>query len=226
MPAGVVVRLKGGDPFVFGRGGEEALQLREAGVPFEVVPGITAGLAAPAYAGIPVTHRGLSTAVALVTGHTREDSGETALDWEALAAFPGTLVFYMGVSALPAIAAGLLAAGRPADEPAAVIEAGTLPRQRTVTGTLATIADRARRRGGASAVGDRGRGGRRAGPRARLAAGRARSPAATVAVTRARAQASGLARDARASSARGSCRRRRSPCARSRARRSTPRRTT
>ncbi len=108
------MRLKGGDPFVFGRGGEEALMLREAGVPFEIVPGMTAGLAAPAYAGIPVTHRGLSTAVALVTGHTREGEGEEpALDWRALAAFPGTLVFYMGVSALPAIAAGLIDAGRP-----------------------------------------------------------------------------------------------------------------
>ena len=144
------MRLKGGDPFVFGRGGEEALTLREAGVPFEVVPGITAGLAAPAYAGIPVTHRGLSTAVALVTGHTarrRRGQEAAAIDWQALAAFPGTLVFYMGVSALPAIAAGLIAAGRPREEPAAVIEAGTLPGQRTVAGTLATIAEVAREAG-------------------------------------------------------------------------------
>ena len=97
------MRLKGGDPFVFGRGGEEALTLRAAGIPYEVVPGITAGVAAPAYAGIPVTHRGLASAVALVTGHTQEGDGESTrepaagIDWPALAAFPGTLVFYMGV---------------------------------------------------------------------------------------------------------------------------------
>ena len=138
-----VVRLKGGDPFVFGRGGEEALALRAAGIPFEIVPGITAGVAAAAYAGIPVTHRGLSTAVALITGHTREDGAdqETALDWPALAAFPGTLVFYMGVRQLPHIAASLIDAGRAAAEPAAIVERGTLPNQRTVTGTLATIAE-------------------------------------------------------------------------------------
>ena len=93
----MVVRLKGGDPFVFGRGGEEALTLRAAGIPFEVVPGVTAGVAAPAYAGIPVTHRGLASAVALVTGHEDPGKAESALDWPALAAFPGTLVFYMGV---------------------------------------------------------------------------------------------------------------------------------
>src|SRR5580698_9603935 len=104
-----VVRLKGGDPFVFGRGGEEALALRAAGIAFEVVPGVTAGVAASAYAGIPVTHRGLATAVALVTGHTREDGpAESALDWQALAAFPGTLVFYMGVRQLPQIAESLI----------------------------------------------------------------------------------------------------------------------
>ncbi len=145
-----VVRLKGGDPFVFGRGGEEALALRDAGIEFEIVPGVTAGIAASAYAGIPVTHRGLSTAVALVTGHTRAgpgDSGEgeqAAVDWPALAAFPGTLVLYMGVRQLPHIAASLIAAGRPGSQPAAVVEAGTLPTQRTVTGTLATIAEIAR----------------------------------------------------------------------------------
>ena len=98
----IVVRLKGGDPFVFGRGGEEALALRAAGIAFEVVPGVTAGIAAAAYAGIPVTHRGLASAVALVTGHTRSSAAdEPALDWPALAAFPGTLVFYMGVRTLP-----------------------------------------------------------------------------------------------------------------------------
>jgi uroporphyrinogen III methyltransferase/synthase len=133
-----VVRLKGGDPFVFGRGGEEALVLRAAGIPFEVVPGITAGIAGPAYAGIPVTHRELASGVAFVTGH---EDGE--LDWPALAAFPGTLVFYMGVKALPRIAERLLAGGRAAGEPVAVVERGTLPGQRTMRGTLETIAERA-----------------------------------------------------------------------------------
>ncbi len=112
-----VVRLKGGDPFVFGRGGEEALALREAGIAFEVVPGVTSGVAAAAYAGIPVTHRGRATAVALVTGHTREDGAESSLDWPALAAFPGTLVFYMGVRQLPHITESLIAAGRSPQSP-------------------------------------------------------------------------------------------------------------
>src|SRR6185436_11402022 len=92
-----VVRLKGGDPFVFGRGGEEAEALAAAGVPFEVVPGVTAGVAAPAYAGIPVTHRDAASAVAFVTGHEDPEKPDTALDWDALAHFPGTLVLYMGV---------------------------------------------------------------------------------------------------------------------------------
>ncbi len=268
----VVVRLKGGDPFVFGRGGEEALTLRAAGIPFEVVPGITAGVAATAYAGIPVTHRGLASAVALITGHTRTDGARTeagdagqgeagdagqgeagdagqgeagdagqgeagdagqgeagdagqgeasdagrgagdgeaeeaegkqegpkgegevtALDWPALAAFPGTLVFYMGVRQLPHIAASLIAAGRPPSEPAAIVERGTLPHQRTVTGTLATIAERARaqeiRAPSITVVGAV------AGLATELA-WRAPQPLSgrTVAVTRARAQTSGLAR--------------------------------
>jgi uroporphyrinogen III methyltransferase/synthase len=135
-----VVRLKGGDPFVFGRGGEEALVLERAGVAFEVVPGITAGIAGPAYAGIPVTHRDRASAVAFVTGHEDPEKEETALDWAALAAFPGTLVFYMGVRRLPGIAEQLTAHGRPADEPAAVIERGTLPGQRTVRAPLRDIA--------------------------------------------------------------------------------------
>ncbi len=258
-----VVRLKGGDPFVFGRGGEEALALRAAGVPFEVVPGVTAGVAAPAYAGIPVTHRGLSAAVALITGRTRGDApggepgdggggggasggdgggasggdgggasggdgggasggdggdaeeaggggagdgehpegveewaegagDDTDLDWPALAAFPGMLVFYMGVRQLPHIATSLVAAGRPASEPVAVVERGTLPDQRTVTGTLATIAERAREeqvRAPSITV---------VGPVAKLAEQLDWRPplplgGRTVAVTRARAQASGLA---------------------------------
>jgi len=138
-----VVRLKGGDPFVFGRGGEEALALREAGIPFEVVPGVTAGVAASAYAGIPVTHRGLASAVAFVTGHTREDADEE-IDWNGLARFPGTLVFYMGVRELQTIAAALIDAGRPPQQAAAVVEAGTLATQRTVRAPLAEIASAAR----------------------------------------------------------------------------------
>jgi uroporphyrinogen III methyltransferase / synthase len=136
-----VVRLKGGDPFVFGRGGEEGEALREAGVEFEVVPGITAGVAATAYAGIPVTHRDDASAVAFVTGHENPEKEESALDWEALARFPGTLVFFMGVKRLAENAAALIEAGRDADEPAAVIERGTWPGQRTVAATLGTIAE-------------------------------------------------------------------------------------
>jgi uroporphyrinogen III methyltransferase/synthase len=136
-----IVRLKGGDPFVFGRGGEEGEALREAGVEFEVVPGITAGVAATAYAGIPVTHRDDASAVAFVTGHEDPEKTETALDWEALARFPGTLVFYMGVKRLGENAAALIAAGRDPDEPAAAIERGTMPGQRTVEATLGTLAE-------------------------------------------------------------------------------------
>ena len=136
-----VVRLKGGDPFVFGRGGEEGEALREAGIEFEVVPGITAGVAATAYAGIPVTHRDDASAVAFVTGHEDPEKTESALDWEALARFPGTLVFYMGVKRLEENAAALIAAGRNADEPAAAIERGTMAGQRTVEATLGTIAE-------------------------------------------------------------------------------------
>jgi uroporphyrinogen III methyltransferase / synthase len=136
-----VVRLKGGDPYVFGRGGEEAETLRAAEIPFEVVPGITAGVAAAAYAGIPVTHRDAASAVAFVTGHEDPDKPESALDWEALARFPGTLVVYMGVRQLGAITDRLIAAGRPGSEPAALVQRGTLPDQRSVTGTLATLAE-------------------------------------------------------------------------------------
>ena len=136
--AGIVVRLKGGDPFVFGRGGEEAEALREAGVAFEVVPGVTAGVAGPAYAGIPVTHRDAASAVAFVTGHEDPTKPGSALDWGALAAFPGTLVFYMGIRQLPLIASRLVESGRDASEPAAVVERGTLPDQRVV---IATVGD-------------------------------------------------------------------------------------
>jgi len=140
-----VVRLKGGDPFVFGRGGEEAEALKAAGVAFEVVPGVTAGVAAPAYAGIPVTHRDAASAVAFVTGHEDPSKPESALDWDALARFPGTLVFYMGVRALPRIAEALIAAGRDPNEPAAVIERGTMPGQRTVASTLEAVGEEAKR---------------------------------------------------------------------------------
>src|SRR3954452_25482958 len=126
-----VVRLKGGDPFVFGRGGEEAQALVAAGVPFEVVPAVTAGVAAPAYAGIPVTHRDDASAVALITGHEDPAKAETAIDWDALARFPGTLVFYMGVKQLPEISRRLIESGRAPDMPAALVERGTLPGQRS-----------------------------------------------------------------------------------------------
>jgi len=136
-----VVRLKGGDPFVFGRGGEEGEALRAAGIEFEVVPGVTAGVAATAYAGIPVTHRDDASAVAFVTGHEDPDKEESVLDWEALARFPGTLVFYMGVKRLAANAGALIDAGRDADEPAAAVERGTMEGQRTVVATLGTLAE-------------------------------------------------------------------------------------
>ncbi len=192
-----VVRLKGGDPFVFGRGGEEAQALRDAGVPFEVVPGVTAGVAAPAYAGIPVTHRDAASAVAFVTGHEHPTKPDSALDWAALARFPGTLVFYMGVRRLDAIAARLIECGRDANEPAAVVERGTLPGQRTVVATLATIAQRAQEasiRAPAVALV-----GQVAELRDQLCWFEDRPLAGlSVAVTRARAQASGLAARLRA----------------------------
>ena len=137
-----VVRLKGGDPYIFARGGEEALALMEAGLPFEVVPGVTSGVAAPAYAGIPVTHRHVSTSVAFVTGHEDPAKGSTDVDWRRLADSADTLVLYMGVGRLAEISAGLIAAGREPDTPVACVRWGTVPEQRTVTGTLQDIADR------------------------------------------------------------------------------------
>jgi uroporphyrinogen III methyltransferase/synthase len=134
-----VVHLKGGDAFLFGRGGEEAAVLRQAGIPFEVVPGVTAGLAAAACAGIPLTHRQHASAVALVTGHEMATKGPAALDWEALARFPGTLVIYMGLSRLSAITQVLVEHGKAPDTPAAVIEWGTTGRQRTVEASLVTL---------------------------------------------------------------------------------------
>ncbi len=187
-----VVRLKGGDPFVFGRGGEEGEALREAGVEFEVVPGVTAGVAASAYAGIPVTHRDDASAVAFVTGHEDPEKAETALDWEALARFPGTLVFYMGVKRLGDNAAALIAAGRDASEPAAAVERGTMEGQRTVVATLGSLAAAVEREGiGAPAlivVGE-------VVERRETLAWLERRPlhGRRIVVTRARAQASGLA---------------------------------
>jgi uroporphyrinogen III methyltransferase/synthase len=134
-----VVRLKGGDPFVFGRGGEEARALADAGVPFEVVPGVSSAIAAPAYAGIPVTQRGVASSVAFVTGHEDPAKDEQDVDWERLAGAVDTLVLLMGIGQLARIAGRLTAAGRDPATPAAVIEWGTLPRQRTVTGTLGDI---------------------------------------------------------------------------------------
>ena len=136
-----VVRLKGGDPLVFGRGGEEAQALTEAALPFEIVPGVTAGIAAPAYAGIPVTHRGLSTSVTFVTGHEDPDKTAQITNWSALAHSGGTLVLYMAVKSLPRIAGALIGAGMPEEMPAAAIEWGTHPRQRTVVATLGTLAE-------------------------------------------------------------------------------------
>jgi uroporphyrinogen III methyltransferase / synthase len=138
-----VVRLKGGDPFVFGRGSEEAQAMNDASVPFEIVPGITAGIAAAAYAGIPVTHRGLSTSVTFVTGHEDPGKPTTQTNWEALAKSGGTIVLYMGVKTLPAIIDALMKGGMAGEMPAAIIEWGTHPRQRTVVGTLETIAKKA-----------------------------------------------------------------------------------
>lgn len=143
-----VARLKGGDPFVFGRGGEEAQALAKAELPFEVVPGITSAIAAPAYAGIPVTHRDVAASFVVITGHRRmgfdeaENGDVLGLDWEALAAID-TLVFLMGVGTLPVIAEQLLRAGRAPETPVASVRWGTMPAQEVVTGTLADIAERA-----------------------------------------------------------------------------------
>jgi uroporphyrin-III C-methyltransferase len=132
------VRLKGGDPFVFGRGGEEAEALASAGVPFDVIPGVSALSAVPASAGIPITHRGVSAHVTLVSGHSA--AGEE-LDHAQLASVPGTLVVFMGLAQLHRIASGLIAAGRSADTPAAVVSRGTLPGARSVSGALGEIAE-------------------------------------------------------------------------------------
>jgi uroporphyrinogen III methyltransferase/synthase len=143
----IVTRLKGGDPFIFGRGGEEAELLVEAGVPFEIVPGVTSAIAAPAYAGIPLTHREYTSTLAFVTGHEDPTKSETNIDWSALASGIGTLVFLMGVKNLPKIVERLRNHGRAADTPAALVRWGTTTRQATVTGTLENIVDRATKAG-------------------------------------------------------------------------------
>lgn len=138
-----VVRLKGGDPFVFGRGGEEAEVLAKAEIPFEVVPGVTSAVAAPAYAGIPLTHRKYTSSVAFVTGHEDPTKEHSSIDWSKLATAVGTLVFLMGVKNLPGITESLIAAGRDPKTPVALVRWGTTPKQTTVKGTLETIVEHA-----------------------------------------------------------------------------------
>lgn len=154
-PGATIARLKGGDPFVFGRGGEECLELVEAGVEFEVVPGVTAGISVPAYAGIPVTHRGIATSLHIITGHEKDErlachpeqaqrvegSSVSGLDFPALAKCPGTLVFYMGISNMDFIARRLMECGKDPKTPLAFIEKGTTPYQRTVSCTLETAGE-------------------------------------------------------------------------------------
>ena len=140
----VVARLKGGDPFIFGRGGEEAEDLAAAGIPFEVVPGVTAAVAAPAYAGIPLTHRDFTSTVAFVTGHEDPTKDATGIAWDKLATGIGTLVFFMGVSQLPEIVGRLLQHGRSPDTPAAVIRWGTRAEQEVVTGPLRDLPEKCR----------------------------------------------------------------------------------
>lgn len=139
----VVVRLKGGDPFVFGRGGEEAEAVAEAGIPFEVVPGVTSAVAVPAYAGIPVTHRTLASTVAFVTGHEDPTKGTSRMEWPRLASSDGTLVFLMGMKNLPAIVERLTKDGKSIETPVALIRWGTRSHQRTVVGTLRDIVEKA-----------------------------------------------------------------------------------
>lgn len=141
----IVARLKGGDPFVFGRGGEECEALVAAGIPFEIVPGVTAGIGAAAYAGIPLTHRDLTTSVAFVTGHEHPAKDVSEIDWERLSLGSGTVVFYMGVKNLPQIAENLMAHGRAPGTPVALIRWGTRADQQVLTGTLGEIAEKARK---------------------------------------------------------------------------------
>jgi uroporphyrinogen III methyltransferase/synthase len=144
---GIICRLKGGDPYIFGRGGEEAEVLFKAGIPFEIVPGVTSAIAAAAYAGIPLTHRKLTSTLAFVTGHEDPEKAETGINWSSLAAGIGTLVFFMGVKNLPNITKSLIDHGKPPQTPVALIRWGTTPRQQTVSGTLETIVEKARAAG-------------------------------------------------------------------------------
>lgn len=143
----IVVRLKGGDPFVFGRGGEECEALRDAGVPFEIVPGVTAAVGAAAYAGIPLTHRGYTASVTLVTGQEGKEKEESNIDWERLSHGNGTIVFYMGIKTLRRNMERLVKHGKNPETPVALVRWGTLPKQRVLTGTVADIADRAEKSG-------------------------------------------------------------------------------
>ncbi|MBO0856971.1 MAG: uroporphyrinogen-III C-methyltransferase [Chloracidobacterium sp.] len=142
----VVVRLKGGDPFIFGRGGEEAEALVEAGIEWEVVPGVSAGSAVAAYAGIPITHRGVSSSVTFVTGHEEPSKSRSAIRWDHLANGADTLVFFMGVARIAEIADQLISNGRDADTPAAVIRWGAYPHQETIVSNLAGVAAAVERR--------------------------------------------------------------------------------
>ncbi len=142
-----IVRLKGGDPFIFGRGGEEAEELVKAGVPFEIVPGITSAIAVPAYAGIPLTHRDYTSTVAFITGHEDLTKEKSSIAWDKLGTGVGTLVFLMGVGNLEQIAESLVKHGRSPDTPVAVVHRGTVPEQKTVVGTLQDIAERAQKEG-------------------------------------------------------------------------------
>jgi uroporphyrinogen III methyltransferase / synthase len=189
--AATVVRLKGGDPLLFGRGGEEALSLRAAGVPYEIVPGVTSAISVPAYAGVPVTHRGLAAQVTIVTAHEQPGKVQADVDWTALATLPGTLVVLMGAARLGAVAEALIAAGKSPATPVSVTQSGTTAAQSTASGTLATIASAVEAAGiGSPAV-------TVIGPVAALRdelAWAERRPlhGRRIVVTRARAQASGL----------------------------------
>lgn len=143
LKGNIVVRLKGGDPLLFGRGGEEALACRKYGITFEIVPGVSSAYAAPAYAGIPLTHRHVSSSVTMITGHEDPSKRESSINYQALAKIGGTIVILMGVKRLPEIAAKLIENGLESDTPAAIVEWGTTRHQRSFVGTLATIADSA-----------------------------------------------------------------------------------
>jgi len=140
-----VARLKGGDPFIFGRGGEECEALVEAGISYEIVPGVTAGIGAAAFAGIPLTHRSVTTSVAFVTGHEHQEKDDTEIDWERLSLGSGTIVFYMGVKNLPQITRSLMDHGRSPDTPVALVRWGTRPEQQVLEGTLSDITEKARK---------------------------------------------------------------------------------